>query len=157
MRSILPDPESKQAQPNPSPDSLDRGINDGARSSSQGLASRLCSVHLQNVCGDVHNEFIVSESGLLKRELGLLKARYQLPCSLGTPASKEFLASQRRDEAAGVRDELLIGLGKRADRWAFLRVALTSHQCEGVAPAARLLVGRSPRRGLRGRIDRVPF
>ena len=130
---------------------LNDGIDYGAGLSGQGLTSGFCSVHLQDVRGYAHNVLIVSEPGLVKRKSGFLKARHKLRRGFSTPPLKEHLAGERRDAAAGVLDELLIRLGKRTDYWTFLRVSLTSHQCESVASAAGLLVGHASRRCLRGR------
>ena len=56
---------------------LNNRVDNGGGLSSQSLIPWLSSVHLQDVCGYLHNFLIVGETGLLKRELGLLKARHK--------------------------------------------------------------------------------
>jgi hypothetical protein len=114
---------------------LNSRIDGSGSSSGQRLVSGFGSIYLQDIGRDTHNILVISEPGFFKRKLSLLEACRQLRRGLGPPALKESLAREGRHAVLILGDELPIGIRQRADCRTFIRVALTSYQCDCMAPA----------------------
>lgn len=127
-----------------------RRVDDRVGHPGQGSVSRFRSIQKQNVGGDIHDFLIVGESRFFERESSLLKAVDKLRRSRRAPMLQKYLSNERRDRATKARDELPVGLGKRADLRTLVRIALASRQRESVTSGASLLTGNAARLQLRG-------
>jgi hypothetical protein len=91
--------------------SLDYGVDDDTGRSRQWLRSRLCAVHLEDVCGDVHCGVIIYVLELEARVAdGYLKPIYELGYGFLAPTVEKSFASQWRN-IVWISDEFLIGFG----------------------------------------------
>ena len=91
--------------------SLDYGVDDDSGRSRQWLRSRLCTVHLEDVCGDVHCGVVIYVLELEARIVDrYLKTIYELGYGFLAPTVENSFASQWR-YIVRISDELLIGFG----------------------------------------------
>jgi len=91
--------------------SLDYGVDDDSGRSRQWLRSRLCTVHLEDVCGDVHCGVVIYVLELEARIVDrYLKTIYELGYGFLAPTVEKSFASQRRN-TVWISDEFLIGFG----------------------------------------------
>jgi len=91
--------------------SLDYGVDDDTGRSRQWLRSRLCAVHLEDICGDVHCGVISYVLELEARvAYGYLKPIYELGYGFLAPTVEKSFASQWRN-IVWISDEFLISFG----------------------------------------------
>jgi len=91
--------------------SLDYGADDDPSRSRQRLRSRLCAVHLEDVCGDVHRGVIIYVLELEARVAdGYLEPIYELGYGFLAPTVEKSFASQWRN-IVWISDEFLISFG----------------------------------------------
>ena len=91
--------------------SLDYGVDDDSGRSRQWLRSRLCTVHLEDVCGDVHCGVVIYVLELEARIVDrYLKTIYELGYGFLAPTVEKRFASQWRN-TVWISDEFLIGFG----------------------------------------------